>query len=67
MELRKQGKDTHNAKDQALTSSFNYSPAHVAVLHRRYDTLGFRRLHMDQKREHARTSGGYTSFERKGS
>jgi hypothetical protein len=54
MEPRKQGKDTFKEKDHALTSSLNYSPAHVAVLHRRYDTLGFRRFHLDQKRERAR-------------
>ena len=44
MELRKQGKDTFNEREQALTNVFNHSPAHVAVLHRRYDTLGLRRL-----------------------
>ena len=64
MEPRKQGKDTFNEKDHALTSTFNYSPAHVAVLHRRYDTLGFRRFNLDEKRERAHASGGYTSFER---
>ena len=50
-------KDMFNGRDQALTSIFKYSPAHVAVLHRRYDTLGFRRLELDEKRERAR--GGH--------
>jgi hypothetical protein len=38
-----------NERYQALTNVCNYSPAHVAVLHRRYDTLGSARLDLDEK------------------
>ena len=66
MELRKQGKDTFNEREQALTNVFNHSPAHVAVLHRRYDTLGSRQLELDERSASARASRGYTSLREKG-
>ena len=47
-------KDMFNERVQALTSLFKYSPAHVAVLHRRYDTLETLRLDLDERSASAR-------------
>lgn len=55
------GKGRDRWKRPGADDFSQYSPAHVAVLHRRYDTLGFRRL--DPMRS-ASARGGYTSFER---